>query len=136
MTTSPIRSETDDAIRNFRRVFLGANGSTLPWEASYKAYGVFALFALVDLVLVLGVLGWPLLSMRVIYSLAVCAGLTRLVMKRTDAETPLRALPSVVVATAKAGRLDNHTHITKFDTSHLRVTDDPWEPSTQSRRSA
>lgn len=133
MTNEPLRIETDDAIRNFRRVFLGPRGQTLMWEASYKAYGVFFALAVVDLIIVVGVLGRPFLSLSVIYSLGACILITKLIMKRTDSETPLRALPGMATATVKAGRGPKTPHAYRFDASAVRIVPDPWEDSVRTQ---
>ena len=131
--THPIKVETDDAIRNIRRVFLGPKGQTLMWEASYKAYGVFSALAVLDLIIVVGVIGQPFLSLAVIYTLGACILMTKAIMARTDSETPLRALPGMATATVKAGRTPTGTHLFRLDSSHVRVLDDPWEASVQAQ---
>lgn len=130
MNREVIRVDTDDAIRNIRRVLVGVNGTSLPFEASYKAYGVFTLFAMLDLVLVIGVIGKPFLSLTVIYTLGVCVLLTKLVMRFTDTETPLRSLPRLTVAVARSGRAPGEGRTVRINPV-LRVTEDPWQDSTQ-----
>lgn len=130
MNREVIRVDTDDAIRNIRRVLVGVNGTSLPFEASYKAYGVFALFGALDLFLVIGVLGQPLLSLAVIYTLGACVLLTKLVMRFTDTETPLRSLPRMTVAVARSGRIPGEGRIVRINPV-LRFTEDPWQDSVQ-----
>lgn len=133
MTDTHYQIETDDAIRNFRRVFLGPRGQTLMWEATYKAYGVFAALAALDLIIVVGIVGQPFLSQAVIYTLGACVLLTKGIMGRTDSETPLRALPGMAVATVKAGKSATEAHRYRYDVRGIRFVEDPWEASVQAQ---
>jgi hypothetical protein len=131
VSPDPIPVDTDDDIRGFRRLFMGPTGMTLPWEASFKAYGVFAGLAVVALWLLVGVLGRPVLTTATVYVLGACILLTRGIMSRTDSETPLKALPSITAATMRAGRTTDVPRITKVDNASVRIVPDPWESSVQ-----
>lgn len=131
MTVDQVTVDTDDDIRGFRRVFMGPNGMTLPWEASFKAYGVFFLLAVVALWVTVAVIGRPFLTTSTIYVIGGCVLATRGIMSRTDSETPLKALPAMTAATVKAGRNTDAPTVTKVDTTGVRIVRDPWEDSVQ-----
>lgn len=129
----PVRLTTDDDIRNFRRVWLGPNGQSLPWQASFKAYGVFAGLMIVSMWVAIAIFQNPFSATLAVNVGSVCALACWGIMRLTDSETPLRALPGMAVAGARAGRTADPTSSHKADTSRLRVIPDPWEKAVQDR---
>jgi hypothetical protein len=94
----------DDEVYQFDTVWLGPDEYTLPIQARYVAWGTWLACFLVAVVILVplggkgpgGVLG------SLIWSLAVSVVLSRAVMLVVDHERPLRSLPALFSAEARA----------------------------------
>lgn len=126
-----ISVETDDGIRNFRRLFFGPNGYTLPFEASYTAIGVFGCLTTVFMWVVIAIVGAPFLSYPTFYANVAAVLATKGLMKLTDSETPLQSLPGMAVSTVKAGHGDTTPTTVKISAASVRVVPDPWQTAVQ-----
>lgn len=81
----------DSALRQIDARFLGPKNMDLPWEARYVAYPVgFAI--LVVTLIVEHKIGVGINIPVVVLSLLIAIGLTTEIMRRVDAERPVRAI--------------------------------------------
>lgn len=116
-----MRSRSDDELYAVENRYLGPPGRLIPWQARYRAYGVWACWLLPLAVLrqtvgvLPGLLGWALVGL-----LAVVA--TRLTMHVVGPERPAGAVVRMFLAELAAPRSRPAApRVSVADPRHVRV---------------
>jgi hypothetical protein len=122
----------DDAVR-FDAVFLGPDGHTLPIQARYVAWGLWAALWFVFSLLLIAL---PLVGTGsgISWGFAFAIVATKLAMVAVDSDRPLAALPSLLLTAARSVTRAEPVQEFRCPTGHVRIRslalpdDDPEFP--------